>query len=421
MKQMAMRRRAAKLPSKSMDSPGASAEGPRHAQLSALSSALSGGAVQRRPAAGDAPPGQETPNRTGLPNELKAGIEAISGLSMDDVQVHRNSPKPAQLQAHAYAQGAHIHLAPGQERHLPHEAWHVVQQKQGRVRATMQMQGMPVNTDHGLELEADRAGDLAARFGRQDHARPIQPVATHAMLKSVQPIQPMLRIAGAVADAIPPDHHPEHAEIINGWIAQGDHQFADWQAAIAMADAVGWLAGHGWQVAPQDILNPALTEQNCHGLTFHQPWMDFDTIHDFLNEWQQAGQPRVMLCLQGSAVAHSATWNAGHWEQTLPGGPEFRTDRQAIAAHYTCFDLGDAAQLAAIRQRDVQYRQGYEQARLALIARCNAALDLPNASEDLRAYADQWRAWAQEEALDANPQNSNLIQSYDEQLGEMGG
>ncbi|MEL6537016.1 MAG: DUF4157 domain-containing protein [Bacteroidota bacterium] len=78
-----------------------------------------------------------TQNSSGLPPQLKAGIESMSGLSMDDVTVHYNSDKPAQLQAHAYAQGTDIHLASGQEKHLPHEAWHVVQQKQGRVSATV--------------------------------------------------------------------------------------------------------------------------------------------------------------------------------------------------------------------------------------------------------------------------------------------
>jgi hypothetical protein len=82
---------------------------------------------------------QRVANRTGLPNQLKAGVEALSGIAMDDVRVHRNSSRPAQLQAHAFAQGADIHLAPGQEHHLPHEAWHVVQQKQGRVKPTLQM------------------------------------------------------------------------------------------------------------------------------------------------------------------------------------------------------------------------------------------------------------------------------------------
>ena len=62
----------------------------------------------------------QTPNNTGLPDTLKSGIENLSGLSMDDVKVHYNSAKPAQLRAHAFAQGTDIHMAPGQEKHLPH-------------------------------------------------------------------------------------------------------------------------------------------------------------------------------------------------------------------------------------------------------------------------------------------------------------
>ncbi len=104
------------------------------------------------------------PNNTGLPDTLKSGIENLSGLSMDHVKVHRNSAKPAQLQAHAYAQGGDIHLGPGQERHLPHEAWHVVQQAQGRVKPTMQLKGIGVNDDAGLEAEADMMGAKAAQL-----------------------------------------------------------------------------------------------------------------------------------------------------------------------------------------------------------------------------------------------------------------
>lgn len=101
-------------------------------------------------------------NKTGLPDQLKAGIENLSGISMDDTRVHYNSPQPAQLNAYAYAQGSNIHLAPGQEKHLPHEAWHVVQQKQGRVKATRQMKaGIGVNDDIGLEHEADVMGKKA--------------------------------------------------------------------------------------------------------------------------------------------------------------------------------------------------------------------------------------------------------------------
>ncbi|WP_230412420.1 eCIS core domain-containing protein [Undibacterium hunanense] len=105
-------------------------------------------------------------NHTGLPNQLKAGIESLSGMSMDHVKVNYNSGKPAQLNAHAYAQGSEIHVAPGQEQHVPHEAWHVVQQAQGRVRPTMQMkQGVAVNDDVGLEAEADVMGAKALSAG----------------------------------------------------------------------------------------------------------------------------------------------------------------------------------------------------------------------------------------------------------------
>jgi hypothetical protein len=102
------------------------------------------------------------PNRTGLPDALKAGVEALSGLAMDDVRVHRNSSAPATLGALAYTQGSDIHVGPGQERHLPHEAWHVVQQKQGRVAATLQMKsGLALNDDPALEREADAMGTRA--------------------------------------------------------------------------------------------------------------------------------------------------------------------------------------------------------------------------------------------------------------------
>ncbi|TGE14019.1 DUF4157 domain-containing protein [Hymenobacter elongatus] len=102
-------------------------------------------------------------NTTGLPDKLKAGVEHLSGHSLDDVQVHYNSAQPAQLQALAYAQGTDIHLGPGQEQHLPHEAWHIAQQKQGRVQATMQLKGAAINDDAGLETEADIMGQRAAQ------------------------------------------------------------------------------------------------------------------------------------------------------------------------------------------------------------------------------------------------------------------
>lgn len=101
---------------------------------------------------------QRQPNKTGLPDNLKSGMENLSGMSLDHVRVHYNSAKPAAVQAHAYAQGSDIHLASGQEKHLPHELGHVVQQAQGRVAATTSVAGMAVNDSPALEHEADVLG-----------------------------------------------------------------------------------------------------------------------------------------------------------------------------------------------------------------------------------------------------------------------
>ena len=105
---------------------------------------------------------QKKENKTGMPDQLKSGIESLSGLDMSDVKVHYNSAEPGKINAHAYAQGTDIHIANGREKHLPHEAWHAVQQKQGRVQPTIQMKGgVNLNDDAGLEKEADVMGAKA--------------------------------------------------------------------------------------------------------------------------------------------------------------------------------------------------------------------------------------------------------------------
>lgn len=137
------------------------AHSPRALQLRAQEEALA-----RRPQDVAGRQAAPAPNHRGLPDALKAGVEALSGVSLDHVQVHYNSDKPAQLSALAYAQGHEIHVAPGQEQHLPHEAWHVVQQAQGRVGPTTQLAGVAVNDDGGLEQEATVMGQRAAAMSR---------------------------------------------------------------------------------------------------------------------------------------------------------------------------------------------------------------------------------------------------------------
>lgn len=130
---------------------------------------------------------QEKLSGDGLPVQLKAGVERLSGVSMDGVRVHRGSSKPAEVDALATAQGSDIHLGPGQEHHLPHEAWHVAQQRQGRVRGNLMAKGAPINDDPALEVEADVMGARAAALGQESAPGPDVPLALSA--PSTGPVQ----------------------------------------------------------------------------------------------------------------------------------------------------------------------------------------------------------------------------------------
>jgi hypothetical protein len=118
------------------------------------------------PAAGDGGGASgSSGRRTALPDGLRSGVEVLSGVNMSGVRVHAGSAKPARLNALAYTQGNDIYLGPGHDRHLPHEAWHVVQQRQARVQPTMLAHGVLMNADAGLEREADEMGARASRLG----------------------------------------------------------------------------------------------------------------------------------------------------------------------------------------------------------------------------------------------------------------
>ncbi len=100
-------------------------------------------------------PGQPSSPCAGSADSIIASLEARSGVDLSGVEIHRDSPKPAQIGALAYAQGEQVYLGPGQDAELGHELTHVVQQKQGMVRSTGTVDGLPVNTSPALERAAD--------------------------------------------------------------------------------------------------------------------------------------------------------------------------------------------------------------------------------------------------------------------------
>tara|TARA_B100000497_G_C7694475_1_gene423506 strand:+ start:3314 stop:4765 length:1452 start_codon:yes stop_codon:yes gene_type:complete len=145
-----------------------------------------------------------------LPAKLKIGVEALSGVDMSDTTVHKNSSLPAQFKAQAFAEGTNIHLAPGKEEHLAHEAWHVAQQKQGRVEPTKQLKGKTnINDDPTLEKEADTMGAKALTIGEN----PIKQLKSKTSNSSSTIIQREKEVS--TLESIPEVEEEEEEEVVD--------------------------------------------------------------------------------------------------------------------------------------------------------------------------------------------------------------
>jgi hypothetical protein len=102
-----------------------------------------------------------------LPQALLAKMEAALGADFSGVRVHVGG-QAARIGALAFTTGNDLYFAPGQyqpdsargQQLIGHELAHVIQQRQGRVRAPAH--GVAVVQDRALEAEADRLGMRAA-------------------------------------------------------------------------------------------------------------------------------------------------------------------------------------------------------------------------------------------------------------------
>lgn len=186
---------------------------------------------------------------TSLPSNLRAGLENLSGIDLSDVSVHKNSDKPQQVGAFAYTQGNNIHIAPGQEKHLPHEGWHAVQQKQGRVAPTMQMKsGTLMNDDSELEKEADVMGSKAVEAGKQTDT--LQLKKTGSTLQDSRVIQRKTENQ----DKIQPAYYGEKNENVkkiqqvlikmNYWVGSSDDKATGYFGDITKQSLINYQLGY---------------------------------------------------------------------------------------------------------------------------------------------------------------------------------
>lgn len=291
---------------------------------------------------------EEKPNNTGLPDQLKSGIESLSGMSMNHVKVHYNSDKPAQLQAHAYAQGSEIHLGAGQEKHLPHEAWHVVQQAQGRVRPSMQMKaGISLNDDVGLEREADLMGDQAWRVG---HTIEKGSGEMLGRLPDSAPVTQLTRAELADAETIWNRHNGKQA-IVNG------HVQADILALQGGYDHYLQPANGGHNDVAADGLNPFL-HKSVEGLLHDIEEIDSHAGGYYYQQEVKAGlnAARNMVNQQGARGGLSNLQDPDLIVEQGPGGV-----MGAIEVKRTTTQYGlDAMLKSAISQ--LSLRKGYSDA-----------------------------------------------------------
>ncbi|WP_139488473.1 eCIS core domain-containing protein [Brevibacillus dissolubilis] len=116
-----------------------------------------------------------------MPLYVQSKMEGVFGHNFADVNIHRHSGRAGELGALAYTQGNDIHFAPGQynpdspagQSLLGHELAHVIQQRQGRVKPTLEHKGLPINDNPALEQEADQMGAKAASISEPPES-PIQ-------------------------------------------------------------------------------------------------------------------------------------------------------------------------------------------------------------------------------------------------------
>ena len=109
----------------------------------------------------------QSSSKGNVPQGLKNKIEQESGVLLDDVIIHYNSLEPFKFHANAFTRGNEIFLAPGQEKYLSEELWHVVQQKQGLVKPTGMENGEPVNNAPDLERLA-KSGQAPIGLNKKD-------------------------------------------------------------------------------------------------------------------------------------------------------------------------------------------------------------------------------------------------------------
>jgi hypothetical protein len=219
--------------------------------------------------------GEKQPNKTGIPDALKAKLEQEFGFDLSKIRVHYNASIPPELNALAYAKGLDVYISKGNEKHLEHELRHVVQQMKGEAKATEIINGEKVDTRNSMEDEAD--ADTTT-----DNSAP---------LKNLQESTP------------------------SGDIVQ--RQVITEEAALAKMEIVGGDFKGTSEIKIPYGNDPEST--NCHGYTINQAldkWIDGDQLSSKI---PADSATKIAVFVKNGKVAHSGTYDGNKLTHFLIG------------------------------------------------------------------------------------------------------
>ena len=323
--------------------------------------------VQRKTAgagdtAAEAPVAPAGGSGAALPDALRAQMERALGADFSAVRIHHGRQAEA-MGALACTQGSDIHFAPGQydphsqrgQALLGHELAHVVQQAQGRVRATRQAKGAALNDDPALEREADLLGARAAQGAALDRPAAAPATApTAARTDAAAPIQRAETVANvAAANA-------------NGLIG-GVGELHALQQTLAGAPTVAAILGHLQRMGPGQrdlvradagMMTAILNGRSDDDTVRLVGMLGFPTVHAEIDALRtrisREALARVALLLRDGAVAAAIDASFAHswsgWHELLPSGaamtPRVRTELFAWARLAT-----DATRIRKVMER----------------------------------------------------------------------
>ena len=131
---------------------------------------------------------ESKPNK-GLPRDIQLDMERSFGANFSNVEIHKNSTRAQELNAHAFTQGNSVHFAPGNSNFdsakgidlLGHELAHVVQQRKGIVKPSIDTPKLKINDENANEQEADNIGEKISNNSLRQSISPIsQNTPNHA-------------------------------------------------------------------------------------------------------------------------------------------------------------------------------------------------------------------------------------------------